>query len=199
MSRRSIASAAALLGAALTLSACQSVDQDAIEAEAVACPEGSDCFDKVEPVGPGGAITVEAGEFYFELQDGVAIDGPVEVTLDNVGGALHNFRIDQAAGETKKVEADAGATETGTLLLFGGTTYTYYCDIPGHRAQGMEGELTVYVDEQSAQAEGAFDEGTDEPTEGGTETEGAATEEPTEDSTATEEPAPDATETSTEA
>ncbi len=197
MSRRSLASAAALVGVALTLSACQSVNQDAIDAEAVACPEGSDCFDKVEPVGPGGAVTVEAGEFYFDVKDGVAVDGPVEVTLDNAGGALHNFTIDAASGDTKAVEADAGATQTGTLQLFGGTTYTYYCSIPGHRAQGMEGELTVYVDEAEAEAAAASEQPTDGASAPAAPSEGTTpSDEPTE---AASEPAAEPTETPTEA
>lgn len=164
MSRRSILAATALLGAALTLSACQSVDQDAIAAEALACPEGSDCFDPVQPIGPGGTLTVTAGEFFFELEQGVAIDGPVTVELINEGSALHNFRIDQAVSDDKKVEADAGETATGELLLFGGTEYTYYCDIPGHRSQGMEGTLQVYLDEEAAaeaDAAGETETGTD--------------------------------------
>ncbi|MBW3659078.1 MAG: hypothetical protein KY457_10605 [Actinobacteria bacterium] len=161
MSRRSLASAVAVVGAAISLAGCQSVNQEAVEAEPLACPEGSECYDDVRPIGPGGELVVETGEFFFEIQDGVAIDGPVTIKLDNVGGALHNFRIDAAAGDNKKVEAGPGEAAEGELLLFGGTEYVYYCDVPGHRGQGMEGFLKVYLDEESARADGAFED-TDE-------------------------------------
>lgn len=156
MSRRSLVSAVAL---AMALAGCQSVDQAAVDAEPLACPEGSECYDEVRPIGPGGELVVTTGEFFFDIEEGVAIDGPVTIVLENVGGAVHNFRIDAAASEAKKVEANPGETVEGTLELFGGTEYTYYCDIPGHRGQGMEGFLTVYIDEQAAREDGAFDDG----------------------------------------
>lgn len=142
--KSSVVKFGALVGiAAFALSACQSVDEAAIDASPLRCPEGSDCFDPNVPIGPGSAMTVEAREWTFNLADGVAVDGPVEVTLQNTGGTTHNFRIDEAVGDVKKVQAEAGAENTDTLLLFAGT-YTFYCDIPGHRAQGMEGTITVY-------------------------------------------------------
>ena len=141
--------AVAVAAAALALTACQSVDQDAIEAQAFT---DETLNDPVEPIGPGSAMTVEGYEWSFDIVEGVAIDGPVEVTFRNTGGTVHNFRIDNAAGETKKVEAAAGEENTGTLKLFAGN-YTYYCDIPGHRQQGMEGEITVFVSEEEAPSE----------------------------------------------
>ena len=52
-------------------------------------------------------------------------------------------------GELKKVEAQPGESATDDLLLFSGE-YTVYCDIPGHRAAGMETTLTVYPNEEEA-------------------------------------------------
>lgn len=162
MSRASLTLGGVIAATALALTGCQSVDQAAIDAEALACPEGSDCFDPVIPIGDGGALTVEMGDFFFEITEGAAIEGDVEVTVDNIGGQVHNFRIDAAAGDNKLVEAAAGEQQTGTLQLFSGE-YTYYCDIPGHRASGMEGTLTVYTDEAAARDAGAL--GGDEETE----------------------------------
>lgn len=130
----------ALVGV-LLLSGCSEVNQDAIAAEAFSAETIND--PKI-PIGPGGMLTVEAGDFFFNV-DGTAVDGEVVIEFLNVGGAEHNFRIDEAAGETKLVEALGGQEATGSLLLFGGTTYTYYCDIPGHRANGMEGTLQVLL------------------------------------------------------
>ena len=134
---------------ALLLTACGGVNKAAVEAEPLACPTGSDCYDPPLPVGPGGHLEVEAGEFYFKILSGQLVDGPNKITLHNVGGTTHNFRIDSAAGDTKKVEAKAGETVTGTLDLFAGDV-TYYCDIPGHRAAGMEGQATVLTADEAA-------------------------------------------------
>lgn len=151
MSRRRLLTVAAVAGAAaLGLAGCQGVPDGAVAAEAESCPEGSDCFDPVQPIGPGSTIAVEAFEWGFDVS-GVAVDGPVTVEFDNVGGATHNFRIDAAAGDNKLVEAAAGEQSEGVLELFAGE-YTYYCDIPGHRSQGMEGDLTVYLPDEAPEA-----------------------------------------------
>lgn len=130
------------LAGALAMSACEAIDQNAIQAEKFS---QSTIDDPKEPIGPGSTINVESFEWGFRVE-GVAIDGPVTVNLNNIGGATHNFRIDNAAGDNKLVEAGAGEEESGELKLFGGATYTYYCDIPGHRSEGMEGELVVYLE-----------------------------------------------------
>lgn len=63
----------------------------------------------------------------------------VTVTLPNEGVAEHTFVIDELE---INVSIAPGATETVTINAPAGT-YTYYCDVPGHRAQGMEGTMTV--------------------------------------------------------
>ncbi|MDQ4131276.1 MAG: cupredoxin domain-containing protein [Actinomycetota bacterium] len=135
-------------GWALTLvavglaAACTRIPQEMIDAAALECPSGSDCYDPARPDGPGGKITVEGGEFFFSNLTGTAAEGSVEVTLRNIGGAEHTFTIDEAFGAMDEVVALPGETRTGTLELFQGT-YTYYCSVPGHRQQGMEGTLVV--------------------------------------------------------
>ncbi|MDX1511431.1 MAG: plastocyanin/azurin family copper-binding protein, partial [Nitriliruptorales bacterium] len=127
---------------AMVLAACSPSLDAAREADALLCPTGSDCFDPPVPVGPGGSMSVRIPGFSFEVVEASLVEGPIEVTLTNEDTALHNLRIDEAAGETKKIDVDGGDTATGTLQLFAGT-YTFYCDIPGHRAAGMEGTITV--------------------------------------------------------
>lgn len=134
---------------ALVLGACQSVNQDAIEAEA---RSPQTLGDEVVPVGPGDELTILTGDLFFEF-GGVTtneadleltvVEGTLVVTVDNSQGqVVHNFRIDEAVGDVKKVEADRGEVVTGELDLFAGT-YAFWCDIPGHRAAGMEGVITV--------------------------------------------------------
>lgn len=126
--------------AALVLTGCASVPDGAIEAEGLS---EETLNDPVIPTGPGGAISIEAGDLFFQNLEGTAVDGPVEVTLINIGNTFHDFTIDEAAGENKQVGADAQTTVSGEILLFGPGTYTYYCSVPGHRAAGMEGTLEV--------------------------------------------------------
>lgn len=133
--------------AAVLLGACQSVPAEFKQAEALECPSGSACYDEPKPVGPGGTLVVEAGEFFFEIKEENVAEGAIEVTLNNVGGAQHDFTIDEAFGDVRSVPpgndtVPAGETAEETLQLFAGT-YVFYCSVPGHRQQGMEGELVV--------------------------------------------------------
>lgn len=136
--------------AAAVLAGCAPSSPEAIEAQGITEERAED---PVIPTGPGGEFSVEAGDLFFENLEGYAVDGPNEVTIENIGDAEHNIRIDSAAGDNVKVSALGGETNTGELLLFGrpgGQEYVYYCDIPGHRAAGMEGTLIVYADEEEA-------------------------------------------------
>lgn len=142
--RRSLAFAAV---AAVLLGACQSVPDEFKAAEALECPSGSDCYDEPKPVGPGGNLVVESGEFFFEIQEQNLVEGEIAVTLVNNGATQHDFTIDEAVGDVSSVPpgnetVPAGETIEGTLSLFAGN-YVFYCSVPGHRQQGMEGELTV--------------------------------------------------------
>lgn len=155
--------ATALLTAATVaavLAGCSPSSPEAIEAKGITDERAED---PRIPIGPGGQISLEAGDLFFANLEGTPVDGPIEVTLENIGGAEHNIRIDNAAGDNVKVTALGGETETGELLLFGqpgGLEYVYYCDIPGHRSAGMEGTLIVYATAEEAQ-EGPI--GTTEP------------------------------------
>ena len=62
---------------------------------------------------------------------------PGEVELVNDGAAPHTFTVE---GESVDVQVDAGETATTDVDLAPGT-YTVFCNF--HRAQGMEGTLTV--------------------------------------------------------
>jgi plastocyanin len=69
---------------------------------------------------------------------------PGQVTLDyvNEGQLQHSLLVD---GQEKRLAlgvAKNGDTDEGTIDL-GPGTYVLYCDIPGHRAAGMEANLTI--------------------------------------------------------
>lgn len=141
----------------LLLSACQSVPEGAVDAEPMAAPEGHPDHDPVMPVGPGGSLEIEAGDFYFEIRDGVPVTGEIEVTGINTAGQFHDIVFaGSAEGSEDPVEMEAGEEGEGTVLLFPGET-TFWCTVPGHREAGMEATVTVYATED--EAEQAAEEG----------------------------------------
>ncbi|HEX6219785.1 MAG TPA: cupredoxin domain-containing protein, partial [Acidimicrobiia bacterium] len=69
--------------------------------------------------------------------------GELTITLSNTGSMIHNLTFENGlrsddvnAGETVSVEV--GELQPGS--------YTIFCDIPGHRAAGMEARLVVSGD-----------------------------------------------------
>ncbi len=145
--------------AALVLSGCSSVPDGAVDAQALACPPGEEGCDAILPVGPGGDLEMEMGNFYFEVIDGVAVTGEVEVTVINVSDAYHNAEFLGAAEGSDIPEADAFETGSGTVLLFPGE-WTVICNVPGHREAGMETTITVHAtEEEAAEAEAEAETG----------------------------------------
>jgi plastocyanin len=71
-------------------------------------------------------ITVEAGE-----------DIAIVLSSDDT---LHDFTVDDLDAH---VAVDAGDTGEGGLRADEPGTYTFYCSVPGHRDEGMEGTLIV--------------------------------------------------------
>lgn len=137
----------------LLLVACDSVPEGAVDAEPMAAPGE----DPVVPVGPGGSLEIEAGDFYFEVLDGTPVTGDIEVTGVNVSGQFHDITFAGAAeGSEDPVEMEAGEEGEGTVKLFPGET-TFWCTVPGHREAGMEATVTVYATED--EYEQAVEEG----------------------------------------
>jgi hypothetical protein len=141
------------LASVLVLAGCSASNQDAVEAAGIT---ESRAEDPVIPVGPGGEVTLTAGDLFFRDLEGIALDGEVVFNVDNIGGE-HNVHIDQAAGDQQQIDLPPGQLTTGSLLLYGaaaGQQYIYYCTIPGHREAGMEGIITVFLDEETARENG---------------------------------------------
>jgi uncharacterized cupredoxin-like copper-binding protein len=89
----------------------------------------------------GGEVVIDSGDIYFRPAEfTIQADTDVTITIDNSQAALpHNFTIE---GTDYSVDYDPGATVDVTVNLPAGT-YTFYCNIPGHREAGMEGTLVV--------------------------------------------------------
>jgi plastocyanin len=84
---------------------------------------------------PGGALS-------FDTKQLSAKTGTVTVTFANSSPIEHNVTIAQGATVLGATPTFTGGTRTLTLKLKPGT-YTFYCSVPGHRAAGMEGTLSV--------------------------------------------------------
>ena len=90
--------------------------------------------------GASEALVVESYDIYFEPEElSIPADSDVTVQLPNVGAALHNFSIDELGID---VDIAPGATEE-TVINAPAGEYEFYCNVPGHKAAGMLGTLTV--------------------------------------------------------
>lgn len=151
--------------AALSLAGCGSDDDaksDATPTPPAASSPAPDATASSTPAGEvnaSGEITVKAAEMSFSPATITAKAGKVKITLDNTGTMVHELVIlktdeapdalevkdnqvseDDSVGEIADVEAGASATKTFNLKA---GHYVIVCNVPGHYAAGMRGELTV--------------------------------------------------------
>lgn len=91
--------------------------------------------------GPGTAVTVTAGDLFLKPAEVIVPAGPVDITYVNEGQLEHSLLVDEVRG-LKLVAKRKGDEDTGRIKLEPGR-YQFYCDVPGHRAAGMESRLTV--------------------------------------------------------
>jgi plastocyanin len=92
----------------------------------------------------GGAATtlaLEAHDISLSPTELQSAPGVVAVRYTNEGAIEHTLLIDGISGFKLDV-ASNGDVDTATVKLEPGT-YTLYCDVPGHRAAGMQAQLTV--------------------------------------------------------
>jgi plastocyanin len=85
-----------------------------------------------------------SGQLKFTKSTLTAKAGAVTITFTNSAPLAHNLTVEQGTngpmvGATPTFQ---GGPKTLKLQLKPGT-YTYFCSVPGHRAGGMQGTLTV--------------------------------------------------------
>jgi uncharacterized cupredoxin-like copper-binding protein len=66
---------------------------------------------------------------------------PVNVTLENSGALEHSFLVDELGVNSGTIAPGQTGTVSFTLTQAG--TYTFYCNVAGHKEGGMVGTLTV--------------------------------------------------------
>ena len=126
--RRSLLSLTGAAALALALSACGDSDDS-----------GGDGGDAAGCTTPDSSVTVGAQDaLTFDAEAYAADAGCVEFTYTNEGSVAHTLLIKGTSG----FKLSVGDTDTGSIELTPGD-YTLFCDIAGHEAAGMQGDLTV--------------------------------------------------------
>ena len=95
----------------------------------------------------GGKLALEAnpmGQLAYTTDKASATPGPVTVSMANVSGVSHNVAIQPGTSGPVlgATPIQAKGTASITVKLKPGT-YTFFCQVPGHRQAGMQGTLTV--------------------------------------------------------
>ncbi len=101
------------------------------------------------PSRQNGKLQIDAdptGQLAYVTNKATATAGPVTITMGNMSGVTHNLAIQSGTGPSGPVLGatkiiSKGAASASFNLKPG--TYTFFCQVPGHRQAGMEGTLTV--------------------------------------------------------
>ncbi len=90
---------------------------------------------------------LELSEFKFTPGAATFAAGDaVTFTLVNTGRFPHNLTVQDLNGQTTTIASAnvaAGQTATGTYTFAAPGTYTFWCPVGQHRANGMQGTFTV--------------------------------------------------------
>jgi plastocyanin len=100
----------------------------------------------------GGKLSIPAspsGQLAYATNKATATAGPATVEMPNTSGVAHNLALETGEGGATPKGAKVGATpiiSKGTAkvaVTLKPGTYTFFCEVPGHRQAGMYGTLTV--------------------------------------------------------
>jgi plastocyanin len=85
-----------------------------------------------------------SGQLAYDKKTLSAKAGKVTITMANMSSLGHNITIQQGTNGSVlgATPTFMGGTKSVTVNLKAGT-YTFFCSVPGHRAGGMMGTLTV--------------------------------------------------------
>ena len=85
-----------------------------------------------------------SGQLAYDKKTLSAKAGKVTITMTNMSSLGHNITIQQGTNGSVlgATPTFMGGTKSVTVNLKAGT-YTFFCSVPGHRAGGMVGTLTV--------------------------------------------------------
>jgi plastocyanin len=131
--------------ATLALAACGGGDDEATPAQTTTptTPAGGG-----GDGGGGGGETINlsadpGGALAFEQTSLSAQAGKGTINLDNPAPVGHDVCVEDPSGNELGCSEVVTQDKTSLTVDLKPGTYTYYCDVDGHRAGGMEGTLTV--------------------------------------------------------
>lgn len=85
-------------------------------------------------------VTVDARNYEFDPSKLDLSAGEDVAIVLHSEDQRHDFTVE---GKGLVVDVSGGKTASGGLRFAKAGTYTFYCSIPGHRAAGMVGTITV--------------------------------------------------------
>lgn len=136
----------AMLLAAFSLAACGGGSDDTTSADSSAPAETQAEAPAEEGSGGSNALVFEAdpdGALAFTEKNVTSSAGETTVEFNNPSSVPHNVEIEDESGEdVVETEVITGGSESAKADLKPGT-YTFFCEVAGHREAGMEGTLTV--------------------------------------------------------
>jgi plastocyanin len=98
------------------------------------------------PGRPAPIVKVSApkdGSFAFTPNKLDAKAGPLAIEFTNPAAVSHDLVVDAPAPSWARTKLISDGDTDAVVFPAKAGTYTYYCDVPGHREGGMEGTLTV--------------------------------------------------------
>lgn len=90
-----------------------------------------------------------AGQLAYTASKATASAGPVTIVMANMSGVTHNIAVESGENGASQKGAPIAAS---SFIAKGSTSisvnlkpgkYTFFCQVPGHRAAGMYGTITV--------------------------------------------------------
>lgn len=89
-------------------------------------------------------VTVSATEYQFEPNViNASVGQKVVINVHNDGAMKHDFNIRLSDDKYATKLIEPGSTETIEFEVNDPGQYPFYCSVPGHRDDGMEGTLEV--------------------------------------------------------
>jgi mono/diheme cytochrome c family protein len=97
----------------------------------------------------GGTLEIDAdptGQLAYVTNKATGKAGPVTLKMSNMSGVPHNIALQQGTGASGPVLGAGPIVPKGISMVkvtLKAGSYTYFCQVAGHRAAGMFGTLTV--------------------------------------------------------